>query len=233
MPAALEVAAQVALDASRCRRGPTAGSRAGTGTSRGEQRLGDRHQRPRAGWRARAARQDAHRLGDASRTRSGVLATKSSSDPGQEGREVEEIRDAACSTNSRRFGLVEVAGAEVRELVRAALELAHHLRRRDAAGERRGEEGAGREADVDVEVGGLAVDQEVVEGLQAAELEGAAGDGAAGQHQRDARVALAGGEVALLNDRDAHIPLPGGPLASRVGRSRHRPRATESLPFAR
>ncbi len=49
----------------------------------------------------------------------------------------------------------------------------------------------GGEPDVDVEVGRLAVDEEVVERLQAAELVRAAGDRAPGQDERDARALLA------------------------------------------
>ncbi len=66
----------------------------------------------------------------------------------------------------------------------------------------------GGETDVDVEVGRLAVHQEVVEGFEAAELEAAAADRAAGEHQGDARIALADGEVALLDDRYAHVTFP-------------------------
>src|SRR5439155_14377803 len=79
--------------------------------------------------------------------------------------------------------------------------------------------------DVDVEVGGLAVDEEVVEGLQAAELVGAAGDRTARQHQRHARVLLPRREVALVDDGEAHARLapselawPSGPVSpSRYG----------------
>src|SRR5262249_36796636 len=62
-------------------------------------------------------------------------------------------------------------------------------------------------------VGRLPIDQEVVEGLQAAELVRSARDRPAGQHERDARIALAGCEVALVDDCEAHGMLtPAGGL---------------------
>src|SRR5262249_3931559 len=95
---------------------------------------------------------------------------------------------------------------------------------------RRGEEGAGGQADVDVEVGRLAIDEEVVEGLQAAELVGAARDRAPRQDERNARVALAGCEVTLVDDRETHGGLtPAGCLAARLdgGALRHPQRDVE------
>src|SRR5205814_10502612 len=103
---------------------------------------------------------------------------------------------------------VEVERREVGEVLGGAVERAQHLGRGHAAGEGGRQEGAGREADVDVEVGGLAVDEEVVERLQAAELVGAAGDRPARQHQRHARTLLPRREVALVDDGEAHaLPL--------------------------
>jgi hypothetical protein len=58
--------------------------------------------------------------------------------------------------------------------------------------------------------GDLAIDEEVVEGLQAAHLEGAARDGAAGEHQRDLRVAQGMSGIALSDQRQAHTNLPVG-----------------------
>src|SRR5579885_2761067 len=86
----------------------------------------------------------------------------------------------------------------------SSLERPQHLRRGDAARQRRGEEGPGGKADVDVEVGGLAVDEEIVERLEAPELVGAPRDRPAGEDHRDARVALADREVALVDDRAGH-----------------------------
>src|SRR5207253_3896979 len=104
---------------------------------------------------------------------------------------------------------VEVERREVGEVLGGAVERAQHLGRGHAAGEGGRQEGAGREADVDVEVGGLAVDEEVVERLQATELVGAAGDRPARQHQRHARVLLPRCEVALVDDGEAHArPAP-------------------------
>ena len=79
---------------------------------------------------------------------------------------------------------VEVTRAEAGELGGLALEALDHLRRTDADGERRGEHGTGREPDVGIELVGLAVDEEVVQGLQAAELEGTARYGTPGEHKR-------------------------------------------------
>src|SRR5439155_9075630 len=85
---------------------------------------------------------------------------------------------------------------------------AQHLGGRRGGGERGRQESAGREAHVDVEVGGLAVDEEVVERLQAAELVSAAGDRPARQHQRHARILLPRREIALVDDGEAHTCPP-------------------------
>src|SRR5204862_1685946 len=84
---------------------------------------------------------------------------------------------------------------EVGEVLRAAVERAQHLGRGNAPGERCREEGAGRKPDVDIEVGRLAVDEDIIERLQAAQLVGAAGDRTDSQHERDARVLLAPGQI--------------------------------------
>src|SRR5262249_10909908 len=102
---------------------------------------------------------------------------------------------------------VELERREVGEVLRGRLQGAEHLGRRDAAGEGRGQERAGGETDVDVEVGGLAVDEEVVERLQTAELVGAAGDRPTGEDKSDARVLPPRREIALVNDGEAHGPL--------------------------
>jgi hypothetical protein len=59
---------------------------------------------------------------------------------------------------------------------------------------------------VNVEVGDLPGEEEVVQGREAAELEGTAGHRAAGEDERQLRVALACPRVALLDDGDAHWP---------------------------
>src|SRR5205823_1852599 len=99
---------------------------------------------------------------------------------------------------------VEVRGTKLAEVLRRSVERLEHLDWSHAAGERRRQERARRQSDVDVEVGRLPVHQEVVEGLQTAELVRAAGDGAPGQDQRYARVSLARGQVALMDDRQPH-----------------------------
>src|SRR5262249_45070859 len=98
----------------------------------------------------------------------------------------------------------EVPRAEHRELLRRALEAADHLSGRDAGREWRGQERARGKAYVDVEIRRLAVDEEIVESFQAADLERAARDGAAGQHQRDLCIWLADRKVALLDYGDPH-----------------------------
>jgi hypothetical protein len=103
-----------------------------------------------------------------------------------------------------RVEVVEIAGTESRELNGGAIERTQHLGGRHACRERCAEHGARAEPHVDVEIGDLSVDEEIVERLQAAELEGAAGERAARQHERHFRVLLANREIALLNDGDAH-----------------------------
>ena len=61
---------------------------------------------------------------------------------------------------------------------------AHHLLGRDAVGAQRGDERAGRGADVDVEVVDRAVDRQQVERPQRADLVHAAGEAAAAEHER-------------------------------------------------
>ena len=53
-----------------------------------------------------------------------------------------------------------------------------------------------------------ATDEEVVQRLETADLEGAAGDGAAGQNQRDPRIALGRATAALSDKGEAHSELP-------------------------
>src|SRR5207244_7025714 len=104
--------------------------------------------------------------------------------------EVGEEIDQELERLLREFGevrIVEVERRKVGEVLRGAVERAQHLGGRHAAGQGGRQEGAGRESDVDVEVGGLAVDEEVVERLQAAELVGAAADRAPCQHRRTER----------------------------------------------
>src|SRR5262249_12247738 len=102
---------------------------------------------------------------------------------------------------------VEVERGQLGEVLRHPLQRAQHLGRRDAPGERRSQEGAGGEADIDVEVGRLAIDQEVVEGLEAAQLLGSARDRPAREHEGDARIALPRCQVTLVDDREAHGTL--------------------------
>ena len=89
-----------------------------------------------------------------------------------------------------------------------ALENLDHLVGVDARGQRHREHRAGGQPHVHVEVGDLAVDEEVVEGLEAAHLEGAAGDGAPGQHQCDARVALSRTAGALSDQGESQGSIP-------------------------
>src|SRR5207253_3509253 len=106
------------------------------------------------------------------------------------------------------------------------------------AGQRGRQERAGREADVDVAVVGLAVAEEVVERLQATELVGAAGDRPARQHQRHARVLFPRCEVALVDDGEAHTcpthaawPAPGK-LPGSPTRTGHRKDRAVTPPLA-
>ena len=64
----------------------------------------------------------------------------------------------------------------------------HHLLGRDAVGGQRGDQRAGAGADVDVELVDAAVDRQQVERAQRADLVDAAGEAAAAQHQRGARL---------------------------------------------
>src|SRR4029450_3922852 len=78
--------------------------------------------------------------------------------------------------------------------------------------------------DVDVEIGRLAVDQEVVQRLQAAQLVRAPRDRPSSQDERNPRVALARCEVALVDDRETHGSLtpPGASAGQMVcGALRH------------
>ncbi len=120
-----------------------------------------------------------------------------------EHRQVEEVANRLAEELAE-VRIVEIARSEHRELVRSTFEAADHLGRRDARGNRCREEGARGQADVDVEIGSLSIDEQVVEGLQATDLERAAGYGAAREHERDLGVRLADREVALLDDRDSH-----------------------------
>src|SRR5439155_6701984 len=107
---------------------------------------------------------------------------------------------------------VEFERREIGEVFGRCLERAEHLRRRHAPGERRSQERPSGEADVGVEVRGLPVDEEVVEGLQPSELVGTAGDRAARKDKSDARVLSPRREVALVNDGEAHgSPSSGSP----------------------
>src|SRR5207302_7698103 len=107
---------------------------------------------------------------------------------------VRKVRDKVDEELDRLLGelpevqRIEVERREVREVLGRALERAQHLRRGDAAGERGREECASRQADVDVEVGRLPVDEEVVERLEAAELVRAARDGPTREDEGNARI---------------------------------------------
>src|SRR5262249_40357870 len=117
--------------------------------------------------------------------------------------------------------VVELEGREVGEVLGVAVERAQHLRWRDAAGQWCGEERSCRQADIDVEVGGLAVDEEVVEGFQAAELVRAAGDRSPCEYESDGRILLPRREVAFVNDGEAHLRSLAPPRSQRSRRARH------------
>ena len=85
-------------------------------------------------------------------------------------------------------------------------------------GRQRGrQERARREPDVGVELGDLPLDQELVEGLQPADLEGAASDGASRQHERDLGVLRRPGARAPLDQRQPHAPPIPSPSAAQNG----------------
>src|SRR5207244_750609 len=102
--------------------------------------------------------------------------------------------------------------------------------RRDTAGERCGQEGPRRQPDVDVEVSRLAVDEEVVERLQAAALVGPARDCPARQDESYPRVSLPRPEIALVNDGEPHVPSLLPELPHSLSGCLHPPRLAIIMP---
>ena len=100
--------------------------------------------------------------------------------------------------------VVEIERTELIEPRAGAVEHPDHLVGTDPGGERRAEDRARREADVEIEVGDLAVDQEVVERLEAAHLERPAGDRAAGEHERHGRIGYRARAIALADESQSH-----------------------------
>ncbi len=205
---ALEIVAQIVLDGGVVEEaGRQVVEREGKRASR-QQGLTDGPRYFGRGRERRGAHEVAHGLGDAFRE-CRALGDEIEDRSRDERGEVEQIADRTLD-ELRVVGLVEIERPELRELFGAAFQAPQHLRRRDAARERRGQECTSGKADVDVEVGRLPIHEEVVEGLQPAELEAAAADGSSCKHERDARIALPNGEVALLDDRYAHVTPPYG-----------------------
>ena len=88
------------------------------------------------------------------------------------------------------------------------LEHLDHLVGGDAAGEGYRQHRARREPDVEIEIGDLPVDEEVVEGLETTDLEGSARNGSARKDQRHLRLPPGAGTVTLANQCQSHgIPL--------------------------
>jgi hypothetical protein len=220
-PHPLEVAAQPALEAGvveEARRNVVGESRH---LARRRNVLDQRH---RSGFEvdvARLAREGCERARDRvgkRRQRSDQIAA----DTRQEREEVvEQLRGPDCELTPVR--VVEIDRAEHVHPAAGAFEHLHHLARRNAGGERHREDRSRREADVDVEVGDLSLDQEVVERLEPADLERAAGDGAPGEHESDLGVPLGRRSPALPNQRQTHVRTSSALRRSAVPAHRNSP----------
>ena len=143
-------------------------------------------------------------------------------DARQVGREVVgEARGARHELAQVR--VVEIERPQLIEPRAGAVEHPDHLVRADPRGQRRAEDRAGREADVEIEVGDLAIDQEVVECLEPAHLEGAARNCPAREHESHSRIRHGALSVALADQSQTHrASLLALLTTSRLRRS-HRP----------
>ena len=125
----------------------------------------------------------------------------------------------------RRLAPGQQVGAQQRPQVDVAerrrhllVDDAHHLLGRDAVGGQRGDERAGRRADVDVELVDRAVDRQQVERAQRADLVDAAGEAAAAEDERGLRRGAGrrrGADFAPCRTAAA-CPARGGPRSPSV-----------------
>ncbi len=109
---------------------------------------------------------------------------------------------------------VEVEGGELGEALARALQNLDHLVRRDARRQGHRQHGAHREPHVEVEIDHAPLDQVVVQGAQAAHLEGAARNGPTREHQSRPRP-LGRRALALPDQCQPHRLLRSDPNSVR------------------